>query len=123
MVYGAPSRKYPIHLQRKGLQMCSIRHIHRHNHAHNCMHMQVTLPPTPSPNIHACTHTTNACIVLTAVTVKHWNEQKSKLKTSELKWCPQLCLIFHLPGVYHVIMHEYKFFMWIKFKCYNMSIS
>ena len=79
MVYGAPSRKYQIHLQyKRPTDVCSICHIHKHNHAHNCMHMQVTFPPTPYPNTHACTHTTNACIVLTAVTVKHWNKQKSK---------------------------------------------
>ena len=95
MVYGAPSREYQIHLQyKRPTDVCSICHIHKHNHAHNCMHMQVTFPPTPYPNTHASTHTTNACIVLTAVTVKQWNEQKSKLKISELKWCTQLCFSF-----------------------------
>ena len=130
MVYGAPSRKYPIHLQFNTKAYRCVFNLsrsqtqrHKHNHAHNCMHMQVTLPPIPHPNTHACTHTTNACIVLTAVTVKRWNEQKSKQNFRAEVICPQLCLIFHLPGVHHVIMHEYQFFMWIKFKCYKMSIS
>ena len=80
MVYGAPSHKYPIHFQlNTKAYRCMFNSSQSQTqpctqlHAYAC-----NPPPIPYPSTHACTHTTNACIVLTAVTVKHWNKQKSR---------------------------------------------